>query len=274
MLSTNDFDFAFSFAGEDRDVVQEIYNKLTAEGINIFYDYAYQSKLIGQDLYRGLRELYRNKARFIVCFVSEHYTKNIWTNLEFTAIKERLIATFFASDFLIPIIIGETEMLKDIPDFIGFYNHRSVQETVKILNEKINSSLSENHLITNVNNCIKYICPQIHQHLKAININSVPRENADEIVIDYYGNVTTYLFSGDTVAQTPCILVTKGMGSSDYEIIEKDPFPSLIITWKKQYILSFSIHEFNGNSSKAMKNQSLSETVKCISTIIEKDIRG
>lgn len=274
MLITNDFDFAFSFAGEDRDVVLEICNKLTADGIRIFYDHTYQAKLVGKDLYRGLRALYRNQARFIVCFISEHYANNVWTNLELTAIKERLIATFFASDFLIPIIIGETEMLEDIPEFIGFYNHRSVQETVKILNEKINSSLSENHLITNVNNCIKYICSQIHQHLKAININSVPRENADEIVIDYYGNVTTYLFSGDTVAQTPCILVTRGIGSRDYEIAEIDSFPSLIITWKKQHTLSFSIHEFNGNSSKAMKNQTLSETIKCISTIIDKDIRG
>lgn len=93
------FDFAFSFAGEDRDIVEAIKNILESKNYTVFYDNDFQHELIGKDLYSYLREIYRDKGKFIVCFISEHYAKKVWTNLEFTAIKERLMATFFAKRF-------------------------------------------------------------------------------------------------------------------------------------------------------------------------------
>lgn len=273
ILTSVEFDFAFSFAGEDRDVVEEIHKRLTADGIEVFYDFAYQAQLVGKDLYRGLREIYKNKGKYIVCFISEHYAKKVWTNLEFTAIKERLMSTFFASDFLIPILIGEAEMLEDIPIYIGFYTHRSIDETVDMLKEKINSSISEDHLITNVNNCIAYICPQIRERLRAHNVNAT-LTNMDELIIDREGRTITFYFSGDTIAQTPCILVTKGNGDFYKSSLSKDPFPSYVITWKKRDGLYFSIHEFDGGESRVVKNQPLSETVKYICSFIEEDIGG
>lgn len=274
ILEYEEFDFAFSFAGEDRDVVQEVYRRLTVDGIRVFYDFAYQAQLVGMDLYRCLRELYKNKGKYIVCFISEYYAKKVWTNLEFTAIKERLMSTFFASDFLIPILIGEAEMLEDIPKYIGFYTHRSIDETVDMLKEKINSNLIEDHLITNVKNCITYICPQILERLRAHNVN-VKLVNTDELVLkSSEGRTITYFFSGDTIAQTPCVLVTKGNGDFDKANLPQDPFPSYIITWKKHDGLYFSIHEFDGNKRRDIKNQSLSETVKYICSFFEEDIGG
>lgn len=271
MLDNIEFDFAFSFAGEDRDVVHEIYDKLNADGISVFYDLAYQSQLVGEDLYRGLRDLYKNKGKYIVCFISKHYAKKIWTTLEFTAIKERLMSTFFASDFLIPIIMDKTEMLEDIPLFIGFYEHHSVKETVAMLKMKINSSISEDHLITNINNCISYVCRQVHLRLQTNNINAT-LVHTDEIVINQNGYNTTYFFASNTITHTPCILVTKGEGISHCEIIQRTPFPSYIITWRKQERLLFSIHEFDGDDSSTVKGQPLNELVKYICSMIQKDI--
>ncbi len=273
MLDSMEFDFAFSFAGEDRDVVQEIYKRLTADGVQVFYDFAYQAHLVGKDLYRSLREIYKNKGKYVVCFISEHYAKKVWTNLEFTAVKERLMSTFFASDFLIPILIGKAEMLDDIPGYIGFYTHHSTDETVEMLKDKINSTISEDHLITNVNNCIAYICPQIWERLRARDIN-VTLVNTDELIIDRAGGTITFYFSSDTMAQTPCVLITKGNEDFDKLSSSKDPFPSYIITWKKREGLYFSIHEFNGHEGRIIKDQSLSETIKYICSFIEEDIEG
>lgn len=273
ILENLEFDFAFSFAGEDRDVVQEIYEKLTAVGIKVFYDSAYQAHLVGKDLYRGLRDLYKNKGKYIVCFISEHYAKKIWTNLEFSAIKERLMSTFFVSDFLIPILIGKAEMLEDIPSYIGFYTHHSIEETVEMLKVKINSTISEDNLITNVNNCIAYICPQICERLQAHNVN-VTLENTDKLILDKEGRKIIFYFSGDTLAQTPCVLITKGTEDFDKSSSIKDPFPSYIITWKKSEGLYFSIHEFDGFGGRIIKNQPLSETIKYICSLIEENFEG
>ena len=274
LLDLLDFDFAFSFAGEDRDIVEEIYNRLSADNIKVFYDFAYQSQMVGQDLYRGLRELYKDKGRYIACFISEHYAKKAWTNLELTAVKERLMSTFFASDFLIPIIIGDAKMLEDIPNFIGFYTHRSVDETVTMLKDKMNSSISENHLISNVNNCIAFICPQICHRLVASNIDATLTNTSELTISIATHSAVTYFFSGDTVSQTPCILVTKGLSGVKQNNLKREPFPSFIITWKKSDKLSFSIHSFTGYDRNLIKGQSLAQIVAFICSMIENDIGG
>lgn len=272
MINENDFDFAFSFAGEDREIVEKIYNRLETEGIRVFYDNAYESELVGKDLYSTLRNLYKNQAKFIVCFISEYYAKKIWTNLEFTAVKERFISTFFASDFLIPIIIGDTDILEDIPTFVGYYVYQSIDETVEMLNRKINSSIQEDHLITNVNKGINYICSQIYKNLKT-KANVVMIEE-NQIIVSYDGQMITYLFSSDTVSQTPCILVKKGIGKINHQDFDIELFPSIIITWEKNDYLLFSIHEFNSVVSRPKNKQSLSETIKYISSIVEKETGG
>lgn len=107
----------------------------------VFYDKDYQHNLVGKDLYSYLREVYREKCKFVVCFISLNYTKKEWTNLELTAIKERFISTFFAADFLIPILIGKPWRIEDIPSYIGFYSYQTPSETAKMLINKFENSL-------------------------------------------------------------------------------------------------------------------------------------
>jgi len=127
---TYEFDFAFSFAGEDRELVSCIKDQLEAKGYRVLYDYTYQAQLVGRDLYQILRDVYRNLGKFVVCYISDAYVQKKWTNLEFTAVKERFLDTFFAEGFLIPILIDNASILKDVPSFIGFYNHIDIDKTV------------------------------------------------------------------------------------------------------------------------------------------------
>ena len=60
------YDFAFSFAGEDRILVEKIKDGLN--GFKIFYDEDKQSELCGKDLYNYLRNLYMKRTKYVVCF--------------------------------------------------------------------------------------------------------------------------------------------------------------------------------------------------------------
>ena len=66
-----DYDVAFSFAGEDRLVVERIAKELKDRGLKVFYDDFEKSTLWGKVLYDYLADLYSNRAKFCVIFASE-----------------------------------------------------------------------------------------------------------------------------------------------------------------------------------------------------------
>lgn len=82
MAKTYKYDVALSFAGENREYVEGVATHLKSSGINVFYDLFEQVELWGKDLYTHLDDIYRNKARFCVIFISEFYQRKSWTNHE------------------------------------------------------------------------------------------------------------------------------------------------------------------------------------------------
>ena len=255
------FDFAFSFAGEDREIVEKISNKLQGKGFNVFYDNDCTHLLVGRDLYRGLRNLYRNRSKFVVCFISESYKKKIWTNLEMTAVKERLLETFFADDFLIPIILGNAEMMEDIPSFIGFYRHISIDKTVDVLVKKISSTLNEDMLITGVDKFIEYLCESVYQNLKNKIICVKTANNIITVLQD--GKDNSYSFEAEKNGFTKCILLRKNQANKNS--IE---LPDYIIHWHKENGLNFTVYNFNIRSKEIKEEKSFNELIKYLSNII------
>src|SRR3712207_5793444 len=76
------YDVCFSYAGEDWAYVEQVAAELKESDISIFYDLYEQTSLWGKDLYVHLDEVYRDKARYCVMFISEHYSEKLWTNHE------------------------------------------------------------------------------------------------------------------------------------------------------------------------------------------------
>ena len=64
-----DYDIEFSFAGEDRAIVEELATRLTDEGVRVFYDAYEKAALWGKDLYQHLQIVYRDRARYCVVIV-------------------------------------------------------------------------------------------------------------------------------------------------------------------------------------------------------------
>lgn len=240
------FDFAFSFAGEDRAIVEEIKTGLSE--YKIFYDNDYQAELCGKDLYNFLRNLYMNRAKYVVCFLSEHYKKKVWTNVEFSAVKERLMATFFASDFLIPIILDKSIMFEDIPSYIGFYQHESTPETIKRLKEKYQQSLNEDIYLENINHFSSYLLLEVARGTKEIEFSA--SENMI-ITLGEFHKKKFYLLS-EKFSKLPCLLL--------YEAPDLHT-PVAMISWKRSNNILFHWECFSDCFQAENINISLNELI-------------
>ncbi len=248
-----EFDFVFSFAGEDRNIVESIKKKLVKQNYSVFYDNDFQHVLIGKDLYSYLRNIYMSKGKYVVCFISANYTKKIWTNLEFTAIKERLMSTFFSSDFLIPIIIGESKILEDIPSFFGFYKHESIEKTTKLLINKFETSLIEDNYLKNIENFIRYLCEQVSVLL----IKRGYRTETEKNTLIISNQYLKFKFTADKNMNIPCILV----------YFMEQWVPLIFISWNNVSILRFNIHYFD-KIRPSLANQSLNDVIKLLEEYI------
>ena len=242
------YDFAFSFAGEDRVLVEQVKEGL--QGYTVFYDNDYQSELCGKDLYKYLRNLYLEKSKYVICFLSRHYRQKIWTNLEFTAIKERLMATFFASDFLIPIVLDEDGFLEDIPSFIGFYKHTSIQETIALLKAKYRNSLNEDYYLDNIKNFRNYLLQKITDSINVDGIQAIFCEGHIRIIEN--GNETIFFLMPETFSNLPCLLL--------YEEKMENP-PSALITWKRKKNIVFFWELFTSLTVSWKKDITITELI-------------
>jgi hypothetical protein len=92
------YDFAMSFAGEVRPVVQRVKDLLIESEVEVFYDLDEQHRIISMDVEDYLAPIYRTEARYVVVFLSEDYPRKIWTKFESDHFKAR-----FGSNSVIPV---------------------------------------------------------------------------------------------------------------------------------------------------------------------------
>jgi hypothetical protein len=122
---TNDefeFDVALSFAGEDRAIAKEFTNLLMNKNVKVFYDEDEADDLWGKDLIAHLADLYQNKARFCVMFISRHYPLKRWTNFERQQIQARAFRD--TNEYILPIRIDDT----DVPGIAETMGYRDIRQ--------------------------------------------------------------------------------------------------------------------------------------------------
>jgi len=103
-----EYDIVLSFAGEDRQYVNEVAEYLSAKGIKVFYDDYEQVDLWGKDLYEHLDKVYRNKGRFCVMFLSKYYADKLWTNHERKSAQARAFQE--QREYILPARFDDTEV--------------------------------------------------------------------------------------------------------------------------------------------------------------------
>jgi len=92
-ITTHTFDVALSFPGETRALVEQIAMEIERMlGPNsYFYDNNYVSQLARPSLDTLLQDIYRNRSRLVVVFLSADYQTKDWCGIEFRAIREIIL---------------------------------------------------------------------------------------------------------------------------------------------------------------------------------------
>lgn len=132
------YDVCFSFAGEDRDYVDQVAYYIRHRGISVFYDNYNRVELWGKDLYVHLDEIYRKESRYCVIFASAHYKKKLWTNHERKSAQARAFSEH--SEYILPARFDDTE-IPGIPPTIGYIDLRTLnpKEFAEMISEKVSA---------------------------------------------------------------------------------------------------------------------------------------
>jgi len=132
------FDVALSFAGEDREYVENVANALAALGITVFYDRFEQVNLWGADLAEHLGRVYGKDSRFVVLFASRHYAAKAWPNHE----KQFALARHLKGDKgrLLPVRFDETE-IPGLPPTMGYLDVRALgpEKLAELIRQKVDT---------------------------------------------------------------------------------------------------------------------------------------
>ena len=131
-----EYDVALSFAGEDRDVVEEIAMELKNNNISVFYDKFQKANLWGKELSQHFKKTYGANTRFVIVFISEHYALKDWTDFEFSIARQE--AKTRKREFILPIRIDNTNIV-GLHNDVGYLdlNKENVKSIVETISEKL-----------------------------------------------------------------------------------------------------------------------------------------
>lgn len=136
-----DYDVCLSFAGEERSYVEMIAHGLKEHGIKVFYDHDETVNLWGKDLVEHLDDIYRNRSKYCVVFVSAAYASKRWTRHERRSALARAIQE--ESEYILPARFDDTE-LPGIPPTTAYIDLRELAPAtfVEYLLEKLSATVS------------------------------------------------------------------------------------------------------------------------------------
>lgn len=113
MRDQKEFEIALSFAGEDREYVDQVANLLRESGVKVFYDLFEEVNLWGKNLYEYLSDIYMNKAIYTIMFISKSYDKKLWTNHERQSMQARAFQE--NQEYILPVRFDETPIPGVLP---------------------------------------------------------------------------------------------------------------------------------------------------------------
>jgi TIR domain-containing protein len=110
------WDVALSFAGAQRDYVQQVAQALQARGVRCFYDADEQIELWGMYLAEELPVIYGEQAAAVVVFVSAEYAARDWTRLERRAALGRAVRE--RRQYVLPARFDDTPLPGGLSDMV------------------------------------------------------------------------------------------------------------------------------------------------------------
>src|SRR5580700_4265139 len=114
--SARRWDVALSFAGAQRDYVEQVAQALKAQGVRCFYDADEQIDLWGKYLAEELPAIYGEQAASVVVFVSAEYAAHDWTRLEHRSALARAVRE--RREYVLPARFDDTPLPGLLSDMV------------------------------------------------------------------------------------------------------------------------------------------------------------
>jgi hypothetical protein len=102
------YEVVLSFAGEDRDYVEQVADLLKLNDVSVFYDNFEETTLWGKNLTEHLHKVYGSSARYCVMFISKHYAEKVWPTHERRSAFEKAIES--KEEYILPARFDDTEI--------------------------------------------------------------------------------------------------------------------------------------------------------------------
>lgn len=102
------YEVVLSFAGEDRDYVEQVADILKTNQVSLFYDDYEEASLWGKNLVEHLQKVYSSSARYCVMFISKYYAEKVWPTHERRSAFEKAIES--KEEYILPARFDDTEI--------------------------------------------------------------------------------------------------------------------------------------------------------------------
>jgi GTPase SAR1 family protein len=131
-----EFDVALSFAGEQREYVEQVANILERKGLEVFYDGFKQSQLWGKNLIEYFQEVYYSRSKFCIMFISSDYLRKMWPVHERRSATTRDLEQF--GEYILPVIFEDVDV-PGLDKYKGYLDARKLgpEDIAKAFLEKL-----------------------------------------------------------------------------------------------------------------------------------------
>lgn len=106
------YDLAVSFAGEQRDYVEQVVRACQQRGLRVFYDKDLGNDWWGKNFIREQRKVYGSQTRFFVPFLSTEYLAKPIPRDEFSAAM--MSAVRQGDGYVLPVLFGDVQVPADL----------------------------------------------------------------------------------------------------------------------------------------------------------------
>ena len=116
---TQEYQVALSFAGEQRDYVEEVARYLASKSIAVFYDGFETAQLWGKDGADTFHEVYSARTTYVVMFISKDYAAKAWTRHERRSALSRMLEK--EDEYILPVRFDNLP-ISGLPDTTLYLN--------------------------------------------------------------------------------------------------------------------------------------------------------
>lgn len=109
-----EFDFAISFAGENRDLARLVATQLELLDCSVFFDEFFEANYLGKAWRNEFKNVFKEKCRFVVCLLDKHHESKIWPTFERECFAPRVDEAA-----VIPIYLDDTVFVGIPKDIVG-----------------------------------------------------------------------------------------------------------------------------------------------------------